>query len=331
MMERQVNHMVRLVDDLLEVSRITRGKIELRKEPLDVESLVRNAVETSQPAIGAGGHRLVLDLPAKPLSIDGDPVRLAQVLANLLNNAAKYTDAGGEIRVRVRRCDDTVEIGVRDTGIGIGPEMLPRVFDLFTQAQRHEGRAQGGLGIGLTLVKRLLEMHGGSVHAESAGAGLGSEFFVRLPLRPADSPAATPRAAQAAAQLSRRVLVVDDNRDAAESLGMVLKLLGADVQVVFNGPDALEAVQSYKPAAVLLDLGMPGMDGEEVARRMRQRPECDSVTLVALTGWGQQDDRRRTLAAGFDYHLIKPADVNALSALLATIVSGEGSARHMRS
>jgi PAS domain S-box-containing protein len=326
MMERQVNHMVRLVDDLLEVSRITRGKIELHKESVELAAIVRSAVETSRPLIDAAGHELALSIPADPLTLEGDSVRLAQVLANLLNNAAKYTEPGGHIWLTARREVDEVVISVRDTGVGIPPEMLPRVFELFTQLDRHADRAQGGLGIGLTLVKSLVEMHGGSVEASSEGAGRGSEFVVRLPLGTAALPTHDPgKAARPSDVLAlRRVLVVDDNRDAAESLSMLLKLLGADVHVAYNGPDALEALAKYKPAVVLLDIGMPGMDGHEVARRIRQQSEFQDVTLIALTGWGQEADRQRSQSAGFDYHLIKPADVDALQNLLISVEDRRG-------
>jgi PAS domain S-box-containing protein len=326
-MERQVNHMERLVDDLLEVSRITRGKIELRRESVEVAAIVRSAVETSRPLIEAGGHHLALAIPPEPLTLVGDPIRLTQVMTNLLNNAAKYTDAGGQIWLTVRREGERVAISVRDTGVGIPFDMLPRVFELFTQVDRSASRSQGGLGIGLTLVKNLVERHGGSVQARSEGPGRGSEFIVRLPLVPAPRPAIIPARASGESTLlaAQRVLVVDDNRDAAESLGMLLKLLGADVQVVYNGPDALEAVANHKPAVVLLDIGMPGMDGHEVARRIRQDPAFSNVKLIALTGWGQAEDRRRSHSAGFDYHLIKPTDFGALQTLLTSLDAGSGS------
>lgn len=325
MMDRQVNHMVRLVDDLLEVSRITSGKIELRKERLDLAAVVQSSVETSRPLIEAVDHDLVLTFPAEPLTVEGDPVRLAQVFANLLNNAAKYTDAGGEIRITAHRAGDWAVISVRDTGTGIPPEMLPSVFEMFTQVDRDTDRAQGGLGIGLTLVKSLVEMHGGSVQARSAGRGKGSEFIVRLPLVPDRHPADPPERPQQSASPLRthRVLVVDDNHDAAESMGILLKLLGADVHVAYSGPEALEALPGYRPDVVLLDIGMPGMDGHEVARRIRQQPELQKVTLIALTGWGQDKDRRESHTAGFDYHLIKPADVDALQALLTVVGRSE--------
>jgi PAS domain S-box-containing protein len=329
MMDRQVNHMVRLVDDLMEVSRITRGKIELRKEPVEVAGVVRSAVETSRPHIEAAGHQLALALPPDPLMLDGDPVRLTQVVANLLNNAAKYTEAGGQIWLTVRREGDRVAISVRDTGRGIPPDMLPRVFELFMQLDRNDAGSQGGLGIGLTLVKNLVEMHGGSVRAHSEGIGRGSEFVVRLPLAATPRPEGFlgPKARSSAVLAPRRVLVVDDNRDAADTMGMLLKLLGADVLVVYNGPDALQAVTTYQPAVVLLDIGMPGMDGYEVARRIRQQPISQDVRLIALTGWGQESDRNRSQAAGFDYHLIKPADVSVLETLLVSLESRPGSRR----
>ena len=321
MIERQVNHMVRLVDDLLEVSRITRGKIELRKEPLEVAAIVRSAVETSRPLIDAAGHQLAVAIPPEPLTLEGDPLRLTQVVANLLNNAAKYTDHGGQIWLGVRREESQVVISVRDTGIGIPREMLPSVFGLFTQLDRQANRSQGGLGIGLTLVKSLVEMHGGNVEVHSEGTGRGSQFVVRLPLAAKGRPALIQATETKPPHLlaSRRVLVVDDNRDAAESLGMLLKLLGADVHVVENGPAAFQALTAYQPSVVLLDLGMPGMDGYEVARRIRQIPDFGGVTLIALTGWGQEEDRRRSHEAGFDYHLIKPADVSTLQTLLGSL------------
>ena len=322
MMERQVDVMVRLVDDLLEVSRITRGTISLRKETVEAAVVVRRTVEANRALIEAAGHRLVLDLPAEPLMLDADPIRLDQVIANLLNNAAKYTDPGGEIRLAVHREGAAVAISVRDTGVGLAPEKLSNVFDLFMQVDPHGRRAQGGLGIGLTLVKRLVELHGGRVEAHSEGPGHGSEFVVRLPLaaatasHPAPDPALT---AAARPRKSRRVLIVDDNRDAAESLALLLGMIGADARVEHSGPDALQTMKAYQPAIVMLDIGMPGMDGHEVARCIRERPEFDDVVLVALTGWGQEEDRRRSRAAGFDHHLTKPAALVDLQALLGQL------------
>jgi PAS domain S-box-containing protein len=319
-MERQVDHMVRLVDDLLEVSRITRGQIELRKERIELAAVVSRAVETSRPLIDAGRHQLAISLPADPVFVDGDPVRLAQVVSNLLNNAAKYSNPGGQIWLNVRKEEGQASISVRDTGIGIPAEMQRVVFEMFAQLDRSSSRSQGGLGIGLTLVRSLVEMHGGKVHVKSAGKDQGSEFVVRLPLCPEGAPAAKSASPRIPATVltRQRVLVVDDNRDAASSMAMLLKFLGAEVEVANSGPAALSAVESYHPAVVLLDLGMPLMDGYEVARRIRERPEFDDVTLIALTGWGQDEDRRRSHEAGFNDHLVKPADISSLQELLAS-------------
>jgi len=318
MMERQVNHMVRLVDDLLEVSRITRGKIELRPELVPVAEVVRAAIETSRPLIDAGRHELDVALPDERLFLEADPVRLAQVIGNLLNNAAKYTPRGGRIRVAVERRDGEVVILVRDDGVGIPVDMLPRVFDLFTQVDRTLASAQGGLGIGLTLVRRIVELHGGRVEARSDGANRGSEFVVALPLAP--SPVASTDALAdglgPGSLPERRVLIVDDNADAAESLGVLLRMLGADVVIANDGPTALATLQHFRPSLILLDIGMPGMHGYEVATRVRALPALDGVLLVALTGWGQSEDRQRSHAAGFDHHLVKPIDLAALQALL---------------
>jgi PAS domain S-box-containing protein len=321
LMERQVDHMVRLVDDLLEVSRITRGKIELRTERVELAAVVRSAVETSRGLIEAGHHELRLDLPAEPLTVEGDPVRLTQVFSNLLNNAAKYTEEGGRIELEIEPHDHRARITIRDNGTGIPAEMLPRVFDLFAQGDRSTSRSQGGLGIGLTLVKMLVEMHGGTVAARSAGRGFGSTFVVELPLVASEELGMTSPPAPSRLLSPRRILVVDDNQDAAASLGMLLKLLGAEVRVVYNGLDALEAIDAYRPEVVLLDIGMPGMDGHEVARRLRAKPNGREVTLIALTGWGQDKDRRSSQLAGFDHHLIKPADVGELETLLDSIES----------
>jgi PAS domain S-box-containing protein len=318
MMERQVNHMVRMVDDLMEVSRITRGLIELRKEDADLAAIIRSAVEISRPIIEAGEHQLAITIPTEPILLHGDCVRLSQVFANLLNNAAKYTDRGGQIWLSVKQEKNEVVVSVRDTGIGISAPMLPKVFDMFMQADHSTHRSQGGLGIGLTLVKRLVELHDGSISVRSDGPGKGSEFVVRLPVDAVRPERTTkPPVSQRGDSLpQRRVLVVDDNKDSAASMGMLLKFLGTDVQVAYDGATALATIDSYRPDVVLLDIGMPGMDGFEVARQVRQRAEFDSIMLIALTGWGQAEDRHRTQMAGFDHHLVKPADITALQSLL---------------
>jgi PAS domain S-box-containing protein len=321
-MERQVAHMVRLVDDLLELSRVSRGTIELKKEPVELATIINHAVETSKPFIDANGHQIAVALPTDSVRIDGDLVRLAQVFANLLNNAAKYTERGGNITVTARCEDNAVMVSVRDTGIGIPREMLTRVFDMFAQVDNSLRRSQDGLGIGLSLVHTLVSMHGGSVEAHSNGLGHGSEFIVRLPL--ADS-GSRPRenesehVNQADIPRTRRIMVVDDNRDAADSLGMLLRFLGADVHIAYDGQSALESLRICRPAVVLLDLGMPGLDGFEVARRVRQDPDFCKVTLVALSGWGQEEDRQRAREAGFDHHLVKPIDLGGLQALLTSL------------
>jgi PAS domain S-box-containing protein len=317
--ERQVQQMARLVDDLLDVSRIGRGKITLRTEVVDLGAIVNRAVETVRPLINEQKHELLVTLAPEPVLLEADPTRLEQILANLLNNAAKYTDRGGHINLTVRRQANDVEVQVRDTGIGISADMLPRIFDMFVQADQRSNRAKGGLGIGLTLVRRLVEMHGGSIMAHSAGSGQGSEFVVRLPL--ASIPqrginAEAPRCSCSSASVRRRVLVVDDNKDAAETLAAVLRLRGHEVQVAFDGVTALAAAQASRPDFILLDLGMPGMDGYEVAQHLREQPARRQTVLVALTGWGQEEDRRRSQEAGFDFHMVKPVEPDMVDALL---------------
>ncbi len=320
MLERQVRHLVRLVDDLLEVSRITRGKVELRNEPVELAAAIRSAVEESQPLIEASGHQLAISLPPEPIILNGDPIRLSQVFANLLNNAAKYMDKGGQIWLQVRREADMVVVSVRDTGIGIPAAMLSNIFQMFTQVDHSTHRAQGGLGIGLTLVQLLVEMHGGRVEACSRGEGKGSEFIVRLPLhRDATATARNSLDDRPPSMPDRRVLVVDDNRDAAHSLGLLLELLGVEVRVVNDGPAALQILPAFRPNVVLLDIGMPGMDGYEVARQIRQQSEWRDLVLIALTGWGQEEDRHRSSQAGFDHHLLKPADMRALKSLFMSL------------
>jgi PAS domain S-box-containing protein len=320
MVGRQVRQIVRLVDDLMEVSRITRGKIDLRLERLPVAEIIHSAVETSQLGIERAGHQLAVALPEESLVLVADRVRLTQVFANLLNNAAKYTDPGGRIWVDVWREDGYAVVSVRDTGIGIPEEALPRVFDMFAQAHRAVGRGQGGLGIGLTMVRSLVEMHHGTVQAHSGGNGLGSEFLVRLPLAPQDDPwTERPGLAQARPDLpfaGQRILVVDDNRDAADTLALLLEADGAEVRVVYDGRAAVAMAETFLPTSVMLDIGMPGMDGYEVARRLRQDERFASLRIVALTGWGQDSDRRQTRNRGFSHHLTKPVSLEELHKIL---------------
>jgi signal transduction histidine kinase len=323
--ERQLSHLTRLVDDLLDVSRITRGKIALCREPLELTTLIAHAVETVQPLLEERGHALIVDAPDRTLAVNGDLLRLTQAIGNVLGNAAKYTERGGRIGLSVGRDGAHVEIRVRDNGIGISAERLPRIFDLFTQFDRGAEHGQGGLGIGLGLVQRLVQMHEGTVSVRSDGIGTGSEFTIRLPLL---DPAMTMRAPSAdrktpggevrqAPPVSRRILVADDNPDALESLALVLQLQGHEVFSANNGGVALESAERYLPDVVLLDVGMPVLDGYEVARRIRAQPWGKQVTLLALTGWGQDSDRRRSQEAGFDLHLVKPVDVDKLTELLA--------------
>jgi PAS domain S-box-containing protein len=323
MMERQVHHLVRLVDDLLDVSRVMRGKIELRKEPVELATVVARAVETAQALIEAQEHELVIDLADESLLLDADPVRLTQVIGNLLTNAAKYTEAHGHIWVTARRIGDEAIVRVRDSGIGIAAEMLSHVFELFVQVDHAASRSQGGLGIGLTLVKNLVEMHNGSVEAHSLGLGQGCEFVIRLPLavKADEQRAATLEAphATAPAYTGHRLLVVDDNKDAADSLAMLLRMRGHQVRIAYDGAGALALAAAEIPDVVFLDIGMPVMDGFEVARRMRAISGLEKVILAALTGWGQLEDRRRTAAAGFDHHLVKPPEPDVLESLLADI------------
>ncbi|HXS80024.1 MAG TPA: ATP-binding protein [Gammaproteobacteria bacterium] len=318
MMGRQVNHMVRLVDDLMEVSRITRGKIDLQKQRVGLAAVVGNAVETTRPLLDAAGHLLTVDLGGEPLELDADPVRLAQVFGNLLNNAAKYTPNGGQITLRAEQRGAHVVVSVRDNGAGIRADVLDHVFDPFVQGERSYSRSKGGLGIGLTLARSIVVLHGGTIEARSAGLGAGSEFVVRLPLPPLSAVSPSIEARRPATRIAgQRILVVDDNIDAAESLGALLRCLGADVVTVHDGPAALEALRTERPSAAVLDIGMPGMDGYEVARRVRSGPRGNDIKLIALTGWGNDEDRRRSREAGIDHHLVKPVDVHVLEDVLA--------------
>ncbi len=325
MMARQLEHLVRLVDDLLDVSRIIRNKIELRKERVDLAAAVERALETAQPVIDAHGHEVRASLPQKPIAVEADLIRIAQVIANLLTNAAKYSREPGLIWLEVERQGVEAVVRVRDQGVGIEPELLQRVFELFVQGDHSLARAQGGMGIGLTLVKRLVEMHGGRVSAKSEGAGKGSEFSVHLPaLADAEQPK-TPdlrgdmHLGHTGAR-KRRVLVVDDNVDAAESIALILRHTGYEAACVYDGPTALVAAQDYQPDVFVLDIGLPGMTGYELAHKLREQPRFRKTPFVAVTGYGQYDDRQKSRQAGFDYHLTKPVNPDLLQVLLTQSV-----------
>jgi CheY-like chemotaxis protein len=307
------------VDDLLDVSRITRGKIRLLQEPVVLTAIVSRALEITQPLLKVRGHELTVNMPDSPPVVLGDPVRLAQVVGNLLNNAAKYTPDGGRIWLTVEGEGDEVLLRVRDTGIGIPQDMLASVFELFTQVECSLDRSHGGLGIGLTLVRQLVELHGGRVQAFSAGVNQGSEFVVRLPAHEgAPALPAVPQHEEARPSPSRCVLVVDDNQDAADSLAMLLRLGGHEVHVFHDGPTAVAAAAAVKPQVALLDIGLPEMNGFELARRLRMHPALTEILLVAVTGYGQDQDLRRSREAGFDHHLVKPVDPTALEAIFAS-------------
>jgi signal transduction histidine kinase/ActR/RegA family two-component response regulator len=318
LIERQVRHMARLVDDLLDVSRVTRGKIALQKERVDLGALAARAAETCRPLFEGRRHALAVALPDGPVLVEADPTRLEQVLTNLLTNAAKYTEPGGRVGMALERAGGDVIVRVRDTGIGMPPEMLARAFELFAQGERALARAEGGLGVGLTMVRSLVEMHGGAVSAHSDGPGRGSEFVVRLPLLPnGHAEGEAPHEAAAPARRACRVLVVDDNRDSADSLALLLRLGGHAVQVAYDGRAALEAALAAPPEVVFLDIGLPGMDGHEVGRRLRAQAGMSGAMLVAISGFGQEEDHARSREAGFDHHLVKPVEPEAVQALLA--------------
>src|SRR6185436_19642625 len=318
-MERQVGHLVRLVEDLMDVSRITRGNVELRKEPVRLDVALRNAVEVNDPLIRARKHRLSITIPKEPIMLEADPMRLAQIFGNLVNNAAKYSESGGTIAVEARREEQEAVVVVSDRGDGIEPDQMPHLFKIFARGRGSDKRDQSGLGIGLALVRRLAEMHGGSVDAESEGRGKGSRFTVRLPVNAGQETAPVQFKPDTAVAASMRILVIDDNRDAAESLRMLLDHMGAEVSVARDGPEGLAAFATCRPHMVLLDIGMPGMDGYEVARRLRASPQEPRASIVALTGWGQNEDRGRAYEAGFDHHLVKPADFDVLQSLIASV------------
>lgn len=314
-MDRQLRHLVRLVDDLLDVNRITRGRIDLRTSVIDLVPILEQTVEMSRPALETSGQQLTVSLPKSPVLVRGDAVRLAQVFSNLLNNASKYSDRGGNVWLTAERQGDEVAVSVKDNGVGIPMAMLPRVFDLFTQVEHSLDRSQGGLGIGLTLVKRLVELHGGVVHAFSEGVGQGCEFVIRLPVC-SEVPQSSAPSADPPVIAARRILVVDDNRDSASTLAMLLRLSGNETRTANDGLEAIELADQFRPELVLLDIGLPRLSGYEVAQRIRQQPWGQNIVLIALTGWGQEDDRRKSKAAGFDAHLVKPLDQAALAKLL---------------
>jgi len=317
--ERQIEDMTRLIDDLLDVSRITRGKIELRRQAVALSAIVERAVETARPLIDARGHRLTLDLPAEPVTLLADAARLEQVLANLLNNAAKYTDVGGRIRVTARAAGQELTVSVEDNGPGLSPELRAHVFELFMQGPQTRARARGGLGIGLTLVRRLVELHGGTVEARSNGPGTGAEFIVRMPLGSVEASAAGAGAKMPGAPANgprRRILVVDDNVDAADALSELLRDYGHEVSTAHDGLVAIEHARLHRPELVLLDISLPNMDGYEVARSLRNEVGLSEAVLVAVTGYGEERHRRLAREAGFDRHLTKPVDVRKLEELL---------------
>jgi PAS domain S-box-containing protein len=313
--DRQVRHMTRLVDDLMEVSRITQGRMQLRRAPVELSALVRSAAQDMAETMAQARHTLCLCVDDAPVMVDGDATRLSQVVVNLLTNAAKYTPDGGRIELQLRCDPGVVEIRVRDNGIGIPASALATVFDMFSQLEPALDRAKGGLGIGLALVRGIVELHGGSIRAESAGPDRGSSFIVRLPLA-ADSACPTEPGADSTGSSGFRMVVVDDNQDAAETLSMALEVFGCTVAVAHSAAQALDAVSRTAPQVVLLDIGLPDMNGYELARRVRQLPGGAAMTLIATTGWGQQKDRERAFAAGFDHHLTKPVDFEQLRALL---------------
>jgi PAS domain S-box-containing protein len=322
--ERQVAHMSRLLDDLLDVSRITRGTLELKRTRVELTSVIGAAIETARPMLDEKHHTLVLDLPTQPLQLEADVVRLAQVFSNLLINAAKYTDPGGRIQLRAARQEADVIVSVSDNGIGIPADMLPRVFNMFFQSHAALARAEGGLGVGLSLVRGLVRLHGGSVEARSDGPGRGSEFTVRLPLgiarqEPADAQA---EAEALSPDAGLKILVVDDNRDAADTCAMLLEASGHHVQTAYTGRQALELARVFRPHAMLLDIGLPDMDGYRLAQQVRATPWGRAAVLVAVTGWGQEQDRQRAVAAGFDQHLVKPISADTVEALLQSLARG---------
>lgn len=317
--ERQVGQMAHLLEDLLDLGRINSGKLKLRRGRIQLAAVIEQAIETTKPLIEEKQHELIVDVPPEPIYLDADPVRLAQVILNLLGNSAKYTEPGGKILLAVRLEGESVTLKVKDTGVGIAPENLPRVFDMFNQIESGTDRSQSGLGIGLMLVKLLVNLHGGEIEARSEGRGLGSEFTVWLPIVAAPPAEVTTPAADVARERKHRILVADDNRDAADSLALLLEVGGHEVRIAYDGLQAIELSAEFLPDVILLDIGMPGLNGYETAQRIRAQRQDQRVVLVALTGWGREEDRRRSRDAGFDAHLVKPVEHGPLMNLLAEL------------
>ena len=319
-LERQLGQMIRLVDDLLDLNRVTHDRLELRRSEIELSSVIRQAVEVARPLVDSAGHHLTVDLPDEPIYLYADLARLAQLFGNLLNNSGKYTRPNGTISLSAKRVGDEVVVTVKDNGAGIPQDKLDSIFDMFMQVDRTSARSQGGLGIGLTLVKRLTEMHGGSIEARSAGEGQGSEFIVRLPvLNRAAIQKRLGSDMKSDSQPQRRILIVDDNRDSADSLAMLMQITGNETYMAHDGAEAVEAAERYRPEVVLLDIGLPTLDGYEVCRRVREQPWGKDIVVIALTGWGQDDDRRKSEEAGFNGHLVKPVDYDKLIDLLGSL------------
>ncbi len=315
-MERQISQLVRLIDDLMDVSRITRGQLTLRKERVDLRSIIESAVETAQPQLTAAGVTLTLDIPAAPLMLDADSTRISQIVLNLLTNAAKFTPSGGQVSVIVQPHMGRVSVKVKDTGVGINPEDQEKVFGMFVQLNRDMRRSQTGLGIGLTLVKQMTEMHGGMVAVWSAGAGHGSEFTITLPLAETVDTPGDREGVEPAARATLKILVADDSQDGADSLAFLLKAAGHEVITAYEGRTAVQLAEQHRPDAVLLDIGMPEMSGYDVARAIRREAWGRPMRLIALTGWGQAEHRRRSIEVGFDDHLVKPVELELLENVL---------------
>jgi CheY-like chemotaxis protein/two-component sensor histidine kinase len=314
--ERQLAQMVRLVDDLMDLNRITHDRLELRRSEVELSSVIQQAVEVARPLIDAEGHNLTIDLPAEPTYLNADRARLAQLFGNLLNNSCRYTRPNGRIGLSAKRDGEELLVTVSDNGAGIPADKLSSIFDMFTQVDRTAEQSQGGLGIGLTLVKRLAEMHGGSIEAKSRGEGQGSEFVVRLPIVQKRAEFSAPATDTPAEFPQRRILIVDDNKDSADSLALLLEITGNQTYMAHDGIEAVEAIEKHRPEVVLLDIGLPKLDGHEVCRRVRAQPWGKDILVIALTGWGQEDDRRKSEEAGFDGHLVKPVDYERLLKLL---------------